>query len=72
VSYACAEAYNYRNYVVTNLTNFGSILYILKDIFTIFMEELRLFKPKKFGFNSNNDKTETELLTITSSMSKRE
>jgi hypothetical protein len=37
----------------------------------MFIAELRLIRPKKFGFSSSNDKTETELQTITASVAHR-
>lgn len=52
---AVLEAYNYSNYVVTRGNKFGSIIYILKDVFYLFMAELRLFKPKNIGFKSKTD-----------------
>lgn len=41
-------------------------------MFNIFKSELRLITPKKFGFSSSNDKTETELQTITASVAKQD
>jgi hypothetical protein len=62
---AVLEAYNYTDYVVTRGKNkFGSIFYIIKDVYNLFMGELRLFKPKNIGFHSTWDVDETELLTI--------
>ena len=71
MAFACAEAYDYENYAVKRVKKMGSFLYIIKDIIQIFQRELRLIKPKKYGFSSENDKSETELLTITSSMLKK-
>lgn len=53
---AVLEAYNYKDYVLTRGKNkIGSILYIIKDVYTIFMHELRLFKPKSIGFSTSKD-----------------
>lgn len=53
---AVLEAYSYTNYVVTRGKNkFGSVIYIVKDVFYLFMAELRLFKPKSIGFKSKTD-----------------
>ncbi len=51
MTFASAEAYNYDNYVIRNMKKIGSIVYIIKDIFKIFIQELRLVKPKTFGFS---------------------
>jgi hypothetical protein len=64
---AAAEAYSYENYRLRTVRNIGSIKYIILDIFKIFFNELRLFKPKQLGFTTECDKTETELMTITQS-----
>lgn len=64
---AGVQAYNFQDYVVLSLRNkFGSIMYVLTDILNMFKQELRLIKPKKFGFTAEHDQTETELLTINS------
>lgn len=55
---AVLEAYNYQDYVVKRGKNkFGSLIYIIKDMIYLFMEELRLFKPKNVGFHSTWDAT---------------
>lgn len=65
---AVLEAYNYTDYVVTRGKNkFGSIIYIIKDSYYIFMNELRLFSPKSVGFRTTKDIEETELTTISTS-----
>jgi hypothetical protein len=55
MSFAGAEAYNYENYVIKKLKSIGSLTYIIKDIIRLFMLELRLLKPKKFGFSYTKD-----------------
>jgi hypothetical protein len=60
---AVLEAYSYTNYVVRGKNKFGSIFYIIKDVFYLFMAEIRLFKPKNIGFQTTSD-SQTELLTI--------
>lgn len=65
---AVLEAYNYTDYVVTRGKNkFGSIIYIIKDSYNIFMTELRLFSPKSVGFRTTKDHEETELMVISAS-----
>lgn len=49
---AAAEAYSFENYRLRTVRNFGSIKYIIIDIFKIFINELRLFRPKRFGFTA--------------------
>lgn len=49
---AAAEAYSYENYLLRTIRNFGSIKYIIVDILKIFFTELRLFRPKRFGFTA--------------------
>ena len=68
--FAAAEAYNYEDYKLKTIRNFGSIRYIIVDIFKIFVHELRLVKPRKMGFSAAADENETELLTITHSRMK--
>jgi hypothetical protein len=54
---AVLEAYKYEDYVVQRGKNkFGSIIYIIKDVYYLFKNELRLFKPKNIGFHSTWDK----------------
>jgi hypothetical protein len=53
---AALEAYNYEDYVVTKGKNrFGSLFFIIKDSYSIFVNELKLFKPKSIGFRSTKE-----------------
>jgi len=54
--FAAAEAYNYEDYKLRTIRNFGSIKYIILDVLKIFFTELRLVKPRKMGFTSSTDK----------------
>ncbi len=52
---AAAEAYSYENYLLRTVRNFGSIRYIIVDIFSIFFTEMRLFRPKRIGFTATTE-----------------
>ena len=54
--FAAAEAYNYEDYKLRTIRNFGSIKYIIWDVFKVFITELRLLKPRKMGFTTSTDK----------------
>lgn len=70
--FAAAEAYNYEDYKLRTIRNFGSIKYIILDVLKIFFTELRLVKPRKMGFTSSTDKEQTELLTINHTLKKQD